>query len=387
MSQQSEHYLKRELYELFQKNPHIFEFLQAGSLDGIWYWDLENPTEEWLSPRFKELFGYEDHEVPNTSTWWQQNILPEDLQVAVENFNKHCADPKHAYDQTVRYRHKDGSIVWVRCRGIAIRDETGNAIRMLGAHTDVTALKQANEKLLQENKRRKRAEDSLRSEQGLLKQLFAVQESERKLVAYEIHDGIVQYATGALMHIEAYVSGPEQEDASRNLQIAAAHVRQIVEEGRRLMNGLRPPVLDEKGVVAAIEHLIHEQETTSPSITFEAQSEFERLAPSLETCIYRIIQEAINNAIKHSRTENVHVVLGHRDERIHIEIRDWGIGFDRNTQQSGPHGLRGMAERVQLLGGSLKIEGAPGEGTRIQVDLPVLKVSGRLSFPLPDDFL
>jgi PAS domain S-box-containing protein len=133
VSQDREHYLKRELYELVQKDSHIFEFLEAGSLDGIWYWDLENPTEEWLSPRFKELFGYEDHEVPSTSTWWQQHIFPEDLQFTVDNFNKHCTDPNHPYDQTVRYRHKDGSTVWVRCRGIAIRDETGKAIRMLGA--------------------------------------------------------------------------------------------------------------------------------------------------------------------------------------------------------------------------------------------------------------
>ena len=372
VNQHSEHYLKQELYEAVQKDSHIFEFLEAGSLDGIWYWDLENPTEEWLSPRFKELLGYEDHEVPSTSTWWQENIFPEDLQVTIDNFNKHCADPNHPYDQTVRYRHKDGSTVWVRCRGIAIRDETGKAIRMLGAHTDVTALNLANERLLKENKTRKRAEDALRWEQELLKRMFAVQESERKLVAYEIHDGIVQYATAALMHMDACISGCKQKDASSNMQTAAVHMRRIVEEGRRLMNGLRPPVLDERGVVAAIEHLIDEQESTSPQITFEAQTDFERLAPPLEICIYRIVQEAITNARKHSRSEKVRIALGHDDERVHVEIRDWGIGFDRKNQGSGPHGLRGMTERVRLLGGSLGIEGAPGEGTSIQVDLPIL---------------
>lgn len=372
MSQDREHYLKRELYELVQKDSHIFEFLEAGSLDGIWYWDLENLTEEWLSPRFKELFGYEDHEVPSTSTWWQEHICPEDLQFTVDNFNKHCADPNHPYDQTVRYRHKDGSTVWVRCRGIAIRDETGKAIRMLGAHTDVTALNLANEKLLKENKIRKRAEDALRSEQELLKRMFAIQERERKLVAYEIHDGIVQYATAALMHMDTYLSGCQQEDASSNIETAAAHMRKIVEEGRRLMNGLRPPVLDERGVVAAIEHLIDEQESTSPQITFEAPTDFERLAPPLEICIYRIVQEAITNARKHSRSEKVRIALSHNDERVHVEIRDWGIGFDGKLQGPGPHGLRGMTERVRLLGGSLGIEGAPGEGTSIQVDLPIL---------------
>ena len=138
-----EHYLKAELYRLVQQDPSIFEFIQNGSLDGIWYWDIENPEQEWLSPRFKAIFGYEDHEIPNTAAWWQENIFPEDLVVAIDNFNPHCADPNHPYDQIVRYRHKDGSTVWIRCRGLAIRDANGKALRMLGAHTNVTALKEA----------------------------------------------------------------------------------------------------------------------------------------------------------------------------------------------------------------------------------------------------
>ena len=104
-----------------------------------------------MSPRFKQLFGYEDHEIPNTSNWWMENIHSEDREIAIDNFKRHCADPSHPYDQVVRYRHKDGSTVWVRCRGIAIRDEDGNAKRMLGAHTDVTALKRAEESLEQSN--------------------------------------------------------------------------------------------------------------------------------------------------------------------------------------------------------------------------------------------
>ena len=147
MTTDREHYLKRELYRLFQTDPRIFDFLEAGSRDGMWYWDLENPSEEWLSPRLKELFGYSDDEVPNTSEWWQKNIHPDDLKVALDNFDKHRLDPRHPYDQVVRYRHKDGSVIWVRCRGIAIRDEKGEAIRMLGAHTDVTCLMRAEAEL------------------------------------------------------------------------------------------------------------------------------------------------------------------------------------------------------------------------------------------------
>ena len=143
-----EHYLKRELYRRATESDEIFEWLQEGSLDGLWYWDLENPEQEWLSPSFKRLFGYEDDEVPNTSTWWQENIFPDDLPKVLETFDRHIQG-EGPYDQVVRYRHKDGSTIWVRCRGLAIWNEKGEAIRMLGAHTDLTSLKGKEEALLE----------------------------------------------------------------------------------------------------------------------------------------------------------------------------------------------------------------------------------------------
>ena len=141
------HYLEEELYQLVQGDRSIFEFLQSGSLDGIWYWDLENPENEWMSPQFWATLGYDPKKQKHLASEWQDLINPEDLQVAFDNFRKHCADPNHPYDQVVRYRHKNGSTVWVRCRGIAIRDEAGNPIRMLGAHNELTKQKQTEERL------------------------------------------------------------------------------------------------------------------------------------------------------------------------------------------------------------------------------------------------
>ena len=155
-----EHYLRTELYDLVRRDPAIFEFLQAGSLDGIWYWDVERQEQEWMSPRFKELFGYRDEEIPNTSAWWMENIFPEDRAVALENFSRHLADASHPYDQIVRYRHRDGSTIWVRCRGLAIRNAQGAAIRLLGCHTDVTALKRAEEDLRRQAAELREARDA-----------------------------------------------------------------------------------------------------------------------------------------------------------------------------------------------------------------------------------
>ncbi|MCG8478069.1 MAG: PAS domain-containing protein [Spirochaetales bacterium] len=141
------HYLEEELYDLLRRDQRVFDFLEAGSLDGIWYWDLEDRSNEWMSPTFWHTFGYGPQEKRHDPAEWRDMIHPEDLAIANENFRKHLRDSTHPYDQIVRYRHKDGSTVWVRCRGIAIRDERGHPVRMLGAHNEVTALKESEEHL------------------------------------------------------------------------------------------------------------------------------------------------------------------------------------------------------------------------------------------------
>ncbi|MEL7466449.1 MAG: PAS domain-containing protein [Pseudomonadota bacterium] len=135
-----EHYLKSELYELIRSDGEVFDFLRAGSLDGVWFWDLENPEHEWMSPEFWRSFGFDPEAKEHLASERQEVIFPEDRDKALANFEAHCADPAHPYDQIVRYRGADGGTVWVRCRGVAIRDEAGKPIRMLGAHTDLTDL-------------------------------------------------------------------------------------------------------------------------------------------------------------------------------------------------------------------------------------------------------
>ena len=142
-----ENYLKDELYNLINIDTSIFEFIQSGALDGVWYWDLENPDNEWMSPKFWETLGYSPNDKKHLASEWQDIIFHEDLKLALDNFNKHCADPHYPYDQIVRYKHKNGSTVWIRCRGIAIRNANGKPIRMLGAHTNITDLKEAEKEI------------------------------------------------------------------------------------------------------------------------------------------------------------------------------------------------------------------------------------------------
>ena len=197
------HYLKRELYEDFARDSTLFEFLQLGSLDGIWYWDLENPEHEWLSPRFWELLGFDPAEMPHRASAWQDLINPDDLKTAIANLAKHRADPNYPYDQIVRYRHKNGSSVWVRCRGIAIRDDNGNAIRMLGAHTDLTELKRTEEDLRQTHLQLEASNRKLIEAARVRTQLQAETEYLREDINREHHfDEIIGKSTALVATLE-----------------------------------------------------------------------------------------------------------------------------------------------------------------------------------------
>lgn len=143
-----DNYLRTELYALMQNDSKFFDFLQEGSLDGIWYWDLEKMENEWMSPQFWTTLGFDPRTKQHLASEWQHLIFDEDLETAKENLMQHLENPSHPYDQIVRYKHKLGRTIWIRCRGVAIRDtETKKPLRMLGAHTNITSLMQSEAKV------------------------------------------------------------------------------------------------------------------------------------------------------------------------------------------------------------------------------------------------
>lgn len=136
-----DYYLKKELYRLLKTDDKIFEFIQNICLDGLWFWDIEKPENEWMNPMFWKTLGYNPDEMPHNPSAWQDIMNKDDLKLAKDSIEKHLSDENHPYDQIVRYRHKDGHIVWIRCKGKAIRDENGKPVRMLGVHNEITSFK------------------------------------------------------------------------------------------------------------------------------------------------------------------------------------------------------------------------------------------------------
>ncbi|MBO1924817.1 sensor domain-containing diguanylate cyclase [Thiomicrorhabdus sp. 6S3-12] len=143
-----------------QTDSTIFEFIQKGASDGMWYWDMEHPENEWMNPQFWQTLGYDPREKQHSISEWQALIFPEDLKRAEEHLSEHLQNPDIPYDQVLRYRHADGHTVWVRCRGMAIRDANNHPSRMLGVHHDITQQMQALEELSSLSQRFEVAVDS-----------------------------------------------------------------------------------------------------------------------------------------------------------------------------------------------------------------------------------
>jgi signal transduction histidine kinase len=237
-------------------------------------------------------------------------------------------------------------------------------------------LVRAHAELKEEFAQRAKAEVALRDEHRRLLQVLEMCERDQQLLAYEIHDGFVQPATAALMNLQAslpaHKTDPDQalENVIRGLQLIQESISQV----RWLISGLRPVVLEELGLVAAIEKLVDDTENrTEIPIGWSHQVQFGRLAPPLETAIFRIIQEALRNAVRHSRTKRIEIGLTQTGGNVIARVQDWGCGFDAAVSKPNHFGLEGMQQRARLFGGATRIQSAPGEGTCVTVELPLIE--------------
>ncbi|MGO8689554.1 MAG: ATP-binding protein [Thermoguttaceae bacterium] len=249
-----------------------------------------------------------------------------------------------------------------RVRLERLLDPSGAVLGCLGFACDVTA--------------RKQIEDGLRRELRMLKHLLDSSDHERQIIAYEIHDGLAQQLAGAIMQLQTFarLKNSKPKEAAEAFDAGMTMLRQGHFEARRLIGGVRPPILDESGVVPAIAHLVHEASSQKgPQIEYHAKVEFDRLAPILENAIYRVSQEALANACNHSKSPKVRVSLRQHGEQLRLEVRDWGIGFAPENVRDGSYGLEGIRQRVRLLGGKCSVRSTPGAGTRVTVELPLAR--------------
>jgi signal transduction histidine kinase len=211
----------------------------------------------------------------------------------------------------------------------------------------------------------------------LLRQIISAQEAERKRIARDLHDEIGQALTTVLVGLRTLEEAPTlalAQDRARELRSVSATA---LDEVRRLARGLRPSVLDDLGLVAALERFIADY-TQAHGIAVHIRPPdlpTGRLPEVVETALYRIVQEALTNTAKHAKAENVWLTVEQRPGAVQVTIKDDGHGFAgdalRQHADNAHLGLSGMRERAALLNGSLSIASKVGGGTTIQVTLPL----------------
>jgi len=213
-------------------------------------------------------------------------------------------------------------------------------------------------------------------EKLFLQRTVEASESERLQLAAELHDGPIQRLTGMLYRLERLGSRIEKGDiqgASDLIVDAKQRVADEVGALRHLLSELRPPVLEERGLGAALTDYVKEFANRS-SVSCDLDVRLDgRIDGALETTIYRVAQEGLSNVEKHANASQVNLALWNDNGTVHMLLSDDGVGFEESTrsEHGGAHfGLTGMQERVRMSGGAFDLESRPGAGTRISASFP-----------------
>jgi signal transduction histidine kinase len=198
---------------------------------------------------------------------------------------------------------------------------------------------------------------------------------DRELLAYDIHDGLAQYLAGAAMHLEACDRSRLDEVTAAEVTEALRLIRKADREARRLMEGARPPALDDAGLWSALAAIAIDARRGGTDVRISLP---ERQPPVPETtaaAVYRIVHEAVANALQHAAAHTIDVEISQTPDALHpdglrIHVSDDGRGFDPEQVPTDRLGLEGIRRRATLLGGTARIESRPGAGATIDVVLP-----------------
>ncbi|MBL0388688.1 PAS domain S-box protein [Tumebacillus sp. ITR2] len=241
--------------------------------------------------------------------------------------------------------------------------------------------------ILRDNSEMQRIERE-RHQRQLTNYVIQAQEEERKRISRDLHDGIGQALYSIMVGLRV-VNQIEMDDATKHHLEEVQHLTaRTLEEVKSLSVELRPSALDDLGLVAALRSYAKRFEQTFGIVTtLEIAGQRRRYDSSVETALYRICQEAMTNAAKYADTDGISLRFVDEVDRVELHIEDTGVGFDPTQLKvrGTGLGLYGMRERVSLLGGTLKIESAPGEGTAVHVVVPLEEKGGpRYGHPIAD---
>ena len=346
-----------ERTQQMRQSEERFRALVDASSQIVWTTDAQGRTVE-DSPSWRAFTGQSYDEWRGWG--WAEAIHPDDRERVVGSWRTSVKN-ESAIDIEFRIHHVGGGWRWMQVRAVPLRDQNGAVRGWVGMNNDITQRKQEEQSRIQ-----------------LIQRIVTTQEEERRRIARELHDSLGQYLTAIHIGLKAVQeqNGCPPHIAERIEQLRTMAFR-MDEEVELLSYELRPQALDDLGLVDALRRHVQEWSALNNiAVDFHTQGlEHERLPLLLETTIYRIVQEALTNIVKHAEATHVSLIIERRNA-VQVIIEDNGRGFTQETVPRPPRaarrlGLMGMQERAELVGGHLDIETEAGIGTTIYLHLPV----------------
>ncbi|MFP5328455.1 MAG: GAF domain-containing sensor histidine kinase [Acidimicrobiia bacterium] len=277
----------------------------------------------------------------------------------------------------LRAGRRYGNLYLTEKAGGAAFDDTDEALATALAAFAAGAIETA--ELLASERSRAAAEEQARARRELLAQVIAAQEAERARVSRDLHDDVGQALTSVLLGLRLVEDSLDRPDVDvEGARSRVAELRELVADGlrraRELAFDLRPTVLDDVGLTAAL-HRLTEDVAARSGLTIEldaaALAPDERLSPEVETVIYRVVQEALTNVVRHASAAAASVTFAGRNGVIRVFVEDDGRGFDPQEVPTRAHlGIEGMLERAGLVGGTVSVTSVVGAGTTIVLEVP-----------------
>ena len=355
---------KRTENKLLDNEERLRLATQTGNV-GVWDWDVRGDHVEWTDAVYS-IHGLSVGDFDGRVQTFAQKVHPDDRDYVSNRINM-ALSGEMPYDLEFRIVRPDGDVRWLFTNALVLRDDSG-PYRMIGATVDITE--------------RLRAE-AARRESEIMHRLVEAQEAERHRIARDLHDHLGQKMTALRLQTEALSKrcsdDPALEEAVRKVQNSAVDVDRDI---GFLSWELRPTELENLGLENALTTFVREWSSqygidaefhTSKT---ESNGNGSRLNQVVETNLYRIVQEALNNVLKHADAKSVSVLLHHREDEIVLIVEDNGCGFDEafgatNGSMRGGLGLVGMKERSALLNGVLEVDSQPGTGTTVVARIPL----------------
>lgn len=340
-----------------------WELVTQATHDGVYDWDLTTRLVVYSS-HWKEMHGFDREHGHETMEQWSARIHPDDRIRVLGHLDDYLAKKRQEFREEYRIRRGDGSWMWILDRGIALWDDAGRAVRMVGSEKNITERKQAEAQLRQH-------EAQL---EALAEKLLKAQDHERQRIARDLHDDITQRLAVLAVEIGALErSCPPDAPIGASLTNLRKAAAQLADDVHNFAYQLHPSLLEHLGLEAAIRDHVDEFRRRSGLEVQYVQRDVPTFLPmEIATCLYRVTQESLQNVLKHAEASTVLVRLLSTHAGVGVCIRDDGKGFAQEPTEprAGGLGLISMEERVRLLKGTFRVRSHHGHGTEVHAWVP-----------------